>query len=344
MPGAAEFDGLLARARALAGRTACGRFAPSPSGDLHLGNVRTALLAWLQARLGGARFVLRMEDLDRPRERPGSAERIVADLRWLGLDWDEGPDGAGTVGPYRQSQRQALYGVALERLRRAAAVYPCACSRADIQAAASAPQGPLGPLYPGTCREREPAAVHRAAAERRREAAWRFHAPDGEVHFDDRIAGAVTQNLRREAGDFVLRRSDGLFAYQLAVAVDDALMGVTDVVRGADLLESTPRQIALLRALGLPAPRYWHVPLMCDAAGKRMAKRDGSDSVAAYRAGGGSAGRLVGKLAASLGLVPPATELTAGELLAALDETTLVDALRGRSRAAGSPTGTPLSG
>jgi glutamyl-tRNA synthetase len=220
-----------------------GRFAPSPTGDLHLGNLRTALLAWLFARSAGGRFLMRVEDLDVGRVRPGIEDRQLADLRAVGLDWD---------GPVvRQSERLDLYAGALERLD----TYPCFCTRAEIREAASAPHGPVG-AYPGTCREL-------SAAERtEREAAGR--PPALRVRAD----GSVD--------DFVVRRGDGAFAYNLAVVVDDAAMGIDQVVRGHDLLDSTPRQVWLARALGLTAPDYVHVPLVLGPDGARLAKRHGA--------------------------------------------------------------------
>jgi glutamyl-tRNA synthetase len=220
-----------------------GRFAPSPTGDLHLGNLRTALLAWLFARSAGASFLMRMEDLDTGRVRPGAEERQLADLRAIGIDWD---------GPVvRQSERLDLYAGALERLD----TYPCFCTRAEIREAASAPHGPVG-AYPGTCRE----LSERERAER--EAAGR--PPALRVRADGTV------------DDFVVRRGDGAFAYNLAVVVDDAEMGVDQVVRGDDLADSTPRQVWLARALGLPVPDYVHVPLVVGPDGARLAKRHGA--------------------------------------------------------------------
>jgi glutamyl-tRNA synthetase len=220
-----------------------GRFAPSPTGDLHLGNLRTALLAWLFARQGGGRFLMRMEDLDTGRVRPGAAERQLADLRAIGIDWD---------GPVvRQSERLDLYAAALGRLD----TYPCFCTRAEIREAASAPHGPVG-AYPGTCRE----LSERERAER--EAAGR--PPALRVRADGTV------------DDFVVRRGDGAFAYNLAVVVDDAEMGVDQVVRGDDLADSTPRQVWLARTLGLRVPEYVHVPLVLGPDGARLAKRHGA--------------------------------------------------------------------
>lgn len=291
-----------------------GRYAPSPTGQLHLGNLRTALLAWLQARLTGGAFILRVEDLDQPRTRAGCAEQIVYDLHWLGLDWDEGPDCGGPSGPYSQHERQALYGEALRRLNTAGRLFPCFCSRKDIAQAISAPQaGDDTSTYPGTCRNLSPDERH--ARQRARLPAWRFRSDTNPVAFQDAIAGAQTHSLSHEIGDFVVRRADGLFAYQLAVVVDDWLMGITDVVRGLDLLSSTARQISLFDTLGASLkPQYWHVPLLFDATGKRLSKRDGANSLATLRACDESPASIVGQLAASVHLVPPGSVLSAQEL------------------------------
>lgn len=240
-----------------------GRYAPSPTGDLHLGNLRTALLAWLFARSAGGRFLMRMEDLDAGRVRPGVAERQLADLAALGLDWD------GEV--VFQSARTERYAAALERLRAGGRVYECFCTRAEVRAAASAPHGPLPEgAYPGTCLRLtgDERTARRAAG---RAPALRLRAGGARVTFEDRLLGP-------QAGvvdDFVLRRSDGAFAYNLAVVVDDAAQGVGEVVRGADLVDSTPRQLLLARLLGLPEPAYAHVPLVLGPDGARLAKRHG---------------------------------------------------------------------
>jgi glutamyl-tRNA synthetase len=241
-----------------------GRFAPSPSGRLHVGNLRTALLAWLFARSAGGRFLLRIEDLDRARSKPEHEAQQIADLRAIGIDWD------GEV--VRQSERTELYRRALERL--GDRVYPCWCTRAEIRAAAEAPHGPLPEgFYPGTCR-------NLTAAERAersgRPAALRLDAQAEEVAFHDVLHGETSGPV----DDFVLWRGDGTPAYQLAVVVDDADQGVDQVVRGDDLIDSTPRQILLQRLLGLPEPAYAHVPLVLGPDGQRLAKRHGAVTLA----------------------------------------------------------------
>jgi glutamyl-tRNA synthetase len=259
------------------------RYAPSPTGELHLGNLRAALDAWRACRRDGGIFILRIEDIDTPRVAAGSEERMLDDLRWLGIDWDEGPDSGGPAGPYRQSERYNFYEAALLRLEGLGLIYRCTCSRKDLREA-SAPHAGETSVYPGICREkpREEQLRHPAGA------AYRFRPPPDEagrrvIEFEDRKLGRQRFDLDSLCGDFIVRRRDGLWAYQLACAVDDAIMGVTHVLRGADLLDSTPRQIALLRALGLAVPSYEHIPLVADAGGRRMSKRDGSDSLNSLR-------------------------------------------------------------
>jgi glutamyl-tRNA synthetase len=258
-----------------------GRFAPSPTGDLHLGNLRTALLAWLFARSAGGRFLMRIEDLDRGRVRPGVEERQLADLAAVGVDWD---------GPVvRQSERAELYAEAVRRLD----TYPCFCTRAEIREAASAPHGALPEgAYPGTCRDlslRARAAFEAAG----RPPALRVRAGGARVEVQDSLVGQVSSVV----DDFVVRRGDGTYAYNLAVVVDDAAQGVTQVVRGADLAESTPRQAWLARTLGLAEPSYAHVPLVLGPDGARLAKRHGA--VTLRDIGAAEARRWI---AASLGL------------------------------------------
>ncbi len=311
-----NFDELLNKANDLRAQGVRGRYAPSPTGPLHLGNARTALLAWLQTRLAGGTFIMRNEDLDQPRVVEGSAEQIYEDLYWLELDWDEGPDVGGPVGPYDQSERTELYEEALRRLDEKGVAFRCYCSRKDVREAASAPHGDGRVIYPGTCRflsAEEEEQVRRDKPGRT--PAWRYRVPAREVSLDDAIAGRHAQKLASEVGDFPVKRADALFAYQLAVVVDDALMGVTDVLRGDDLLSSTPRQIELFEALDLPVPRFWHVPLMRDDQGERMSKRDGSDSLQMLREQGKRPEEVVGLLAASIGLAEPGEAVSAGRLL-----------------------------
>lgn len=284
-----------------------GRYAPSPTGPLHLGNLRTALLCWLHARTNGGRLLIRMDDLDSPRNRPGAAERILEDLRWLGLDWE----GEVVV----QSARGEQYLDAFELLGETGSAFPCRCSRRDIETAPGVPDPRFPtPRYPGTCRpENRPAAFGPDEP-----VAWRFRVADETLEFRDGILGPQRANLADYPGDFVIRRKDGIFAYQLASVVDDGLLGVTDVVRGADLADSTARQIALFRALGYPVPRFWHVPLMTDAAGMKLSKRDGADSLDGLRAEGRSPAEIVGMLGSSLGLCPAGARRDAHALLSDL--------------------------
>jgi len=236
-----------------------GRFAPSPTGPLHLGSLVAAVGSWLFARKAGGRWLVRMEDLDTPRVVAGSADEILRALERYGLTWD------GDV--VYQSQRIALYDDALNELRAKHLVYDCGCSRSDLARTASAPLG-REPLYPGTCRDGLPTGrVARAV---------RFRTSHEVIGFDDLIRGRVEEDVAAETGDFVVRRADGVYAYQLAVVVDDAAQEVTQVVRGADLLTSTARQIALQRALGLPTPSYAHLPLVVNADGSKLGKRDGA--------------------------------------------------------------------
>jgi glutamyl-tRNA synthetase len=280
--------------------------------------MRTALLAWLFARKAGGCFVLRVEDLDRPRVRPGATARMLEDLRWLGLEWDEGPECGGPYGPYLQSARQALYEAYLARLLAADLVYPCYCSRAEVARAASAPQegADEGPRYPGTCRNLS-AAGRRACEASGRRPCWRFRAPDQVIVFVDLVAGPTAQNVPEAVGDFIVSRSDGIPGYQFAVVVDDALMQISQVVRGADLLSSTARQIALFEALGFPVPVFGHVPLVLDQHGARLAKREHAAGVGALREAGWAVGQVLGALAASCGLCPAGEAITLDELLAA---------------------------
>jgi glutamyl-tRNA synthetase len=266
-----------------------GRFAPSPTGRLHLGNAWAALLGWLWARSQGGEFFLRIEDLDTARSRPELTEGLLADLAWLGLSFD------GV--PVVQSQRLDLYRAAFDRLRATGRVYPCHCTRSEIARAVSAPHGPSdeGPRYPGTCLALS--AEESAARARTRPPAWRFRPREGVTEVEDLLHGSLVQDVAREIGDFVVLRNDGVPSYQLAVVVDDAEMGINHVLRGDDLLSSTPRQVQLCEALGLPVPVYAHVPLLLGPDGKRLAKRAGTPSLAELRERDIPPHRLVGLLA-----------------------------------------------
>lgn len=271
-----------------------GRFAPSPTGELHLGNAWAALLGWLWARSEGGAFLLRIEDLDRARLRPGAVETLLADLAWLGLDFDE--------TPVVQSERSPRHDRALETLRAQGRVYPCFCSRAEVARAASAPHGPAddGPVYPGTCAALDVSARTTRAASR--PPAWRFRPTPGVTRVNDLLHGRLEQDVAAEVGDFVVRRNDGVASYQLAVVVDDAESGITHVLRGDDLLGSTPRQVQLAQALSLPIPTYAHVPLLLGPDGKRLAKRAGPPSLTELRKAGVPAEGLFGLLAGWAGL------------------------------------------
>ena len=289
-----------------------GRFAPSPTGDLHLGGARTALAAWLAARAAGGAYLVRVEDLDGPRVVPGAEERILEDLRWLGLDWDEGPDVGGPHAPYRQSLRLARYDAAVERLLASGHAFRCWCSRAEVARAAAAPHGPAddGPRYPGTCRARE------TPPPRDRRPSVRLRVDSEEIAFVDGVHGRIVEDPAATVGDFVIRRADGIPAYQLAVVVDDAAMDISDVVRGDDLVGSTARQLVLYRALGFTPPRFAHVPLILGPDGARLSKRHGAIGVRALRERGRSAAEVVGLLASTLGLVPAGTLCTPRDLVA----------------------------
>ena len=289
-----------------------GRFAPSPSGRIHLGNILCCLLAWLSARQKGGTIVLRIEDLDTARCPMRYAEQMIRDLRWLGLDWDQGPEVSGPNKPYFQSQRTALYQAALDRLEAQGLVYPCFCSRAELHAA-SAPHREDGlTVYAGTCRNLTPAEREERA--RRRSPALRLRVPDKEYSFTDGHMGPCAEHLERDCGDFLLRRSDGMFAYQLAVVVDDAAMGVTEVVRGADLLSSTPRQLYLYQLLELTPPEFIHFPLLLAPDGRRLSKRDADAGLDSLR-GRVTAEELLGRLAELAGFHPSGEPASAEELL-----------------------------
>ncbi len=280
-----------------------GRYAPSPTGDLHLGNLRTALLAWLYTRARGGKFILRMEDIDQPRVIAGSADQILRDLEWLGLDWD---------GPVVfQSQRHKLYQDALDRLSELELTYPCFCSRKDIQQAIANSKS-SSTEYPGTC-----ASLSAEQITLR------------ELKKTPSIRLRVTPELNETMGDFVVRRADNLFAYQLAVTVDDLEQGVTEVLRGVDLLDSTPKQQFLASALSASHVdiNYLHVPLMLEPSGNKMSKRDGSYSAQEWKSEGKSAEHLLGYLAHSIGLTPSRSSVSINELLIGFNDKNLLNSL-----------------
>lgn len=286
--------------------TVVGRLAPSPSGEMHLGNAFSALLAWLGARSAGGRVLLRLEDLDRPRCPAKYAYGVMEDLAWLGLDWDN--------DPVWQSQRDDFYAQQIQALADQGLVYPCYCSRKELHAVteASAPHG-RAPVYTGRCRDLT-AAQREALEAQGRRPALRARAPERVYGLTDGLQGPFAADLAREVGDFILRRSDGLYAYQLAVVADDGAMGVNQVVRGRDLLASTPQQLWLQEALGLPHPAYYHVPLLLAPDGRRLSKREGDLSLRAL-------GRdhrpeeIVGRLAFWAGLQPEPRPVTPQALL-----------------------------
>lgn len=252
-----------------------GRLAPSPTGYLHLGHARTFWVAQTRARQAGGKLILRNEDLDAGRARPEYVQAMFDDLRWFGLEWDEGPDCGGPRGPYTQSERENFYFEAFQKLRAGGFLYPCRCSRKDVLLALQAPHaGEEEPVYPGTCRRLTLSTLTNLSENSARHASWRFRVPDGEaILFEDGCQGPQSFVAGKDFGDFVVWRNDGLASYHLAVVVDDAAMGITEVVRGADLLVSTARQSLLYHALTLPLPAFYHCELVRDGEGRRLAKR-----------------------------------------------------------------------
>lgn len=290
-----------------------GRLAPSPTGYLHLGNARSFLLAWLQMRSIGGEIVLRIEDLDQARAVPGAAAQIIEDLSWLGLDWDNEitPD-------FIQSDRLPIYRSAINELHERGILYECFCSRRELRGIASAPHGSAGDYYDGTCRSLTP--EQRAGRRMSKEPALRFIVPPNTtIAFTDLIAGEVHDDLSRSTGDFIVARADGVPGYQLAVVLDDIAMGITHVLRGDDLLPSTPRQILLHRTFNATPPAFAHVPLILGPDGSRLAKRHGSVSLSELRGAGHSPASIVGWLAWSCGLRSSPSPCVASELAAAFD-------------------------
>ncbi len=268
-----------------------GRFAPSPTGPLHLGSLVAALGSYLFARASGGRWLMRMEDLDKPRVVKGCDKDILLTLERFGFEWD------GEV--LYQSRRTAAYEEALQRLLKRGLAYPCGCTRREIAKIASAPHtGEEGPTYPGTCRSGLPVGKEVRS--------FRFLVPEGPTSFTDLILGEETLNLQDQGGDFVIKRADGIFAYQLAVVVDDAERGVNQVVRGQDLISSTPRQLALINSLGYKAPTYAHLPLVTNPDGSKLSKRDNLISISLAKGVKADASDLLTKALAFLGQAPPA--------------------------------------
>jgi len=276
-----------------------GRLAPSPTGAQHIGNARTFLLAYWSARAQGLRLILRIEDIDSPRVKPWAAQQAIDDLHWLGIEWDEGPDVGGPLAPYVQTQRTERYRAALERLIADNRAYPCTCTRKDVQEAGSAPHFDHEPkIYPGTCahwQEGDPLPSSE-------EFCWRFRVSDREVRFDDAIAGPQNCVPARHLGDFPITQKNDSASYQLAVVVDDGEMGITEVVRGDDLIPSTFRQIELFHALGYRSPQFVHVPLVLGPDGRRLAKRHGDTRLSTLREQGIRAEQIVRWVMASCNL------------------------------------------
>jgi glutamyl-tRNA synthetase len=283
----------------------CGRLAPSPTGAQHVGNARTYLICWLAARAAGGRVLLRIEDIDSPRVKPGAGEQVRDDLRWIGLDWDE--------QPVVQSRRLPIYESALRLLQERELVYPCTCSRTDIENAASAPHDEHeGPPYPGTCAARRAADANGLSAQ---PYCWRIRAGCLTLEYRDGFRGSARVNPSAAGGDFVVWKSAGTPAYQLAVVADDAAMGVTEVIRGDDLVPSTPRQLLLYRYLGLTPPRFVHVPLVVGPDGRRLAKRHGDTRLVSLRQAGVPPEAVIGLLAWSCGWLESIEPVTARELI-----------------------------
>lgn len=294
-----------------------GRFAPTPSGFLHLGNVFCSMLAWLEAKSLGGKIVLRIEDLDPQRCLRSNADALAKDLEWLGLEWDEGAYCHSDSEEYFQSNRSAIYAQYFDQLEKQGLVYPCFCSRAELHAAEAPHLSDGRVIYAGTCRHLSPA--ERLEKAKQRCPAYRVAVGDAKISFTDAHYGKQSYHLATESGDFIIRRSDGVYAYQLAVVVDDALMGVTQVVRGSDLLSSTPIQLYLYQALNLPAPSFFHIPLLTSADGRRLAKRDGDLEVSILRKHFGSPEPIIGMLGFLAGQLKHYEPLTVRDLLSIFD-------------------------
>lgn len=309
---------ILRKFAGMSGRTIVGRFAPSPTGAMHLGNIFAAVMSWLSTKSRGGEWLLRIEDLDPQRCKPQFARELEDALSLLGLDYDRGGlRGLGPGGPFRQSERGDLYEAALARLKDAGLIYGCTCRRADIMATQAPHRSDGRVVYAGTCRPKGmprrnvemPAASH----------SLRVMVENRDIEFVDRLYGPQRINLADECGDFAVRRADGAWAYQLAVVVDDAMMGVTEVVRGSDLLNSAAQQIYLYEALGLEAPEFFHIPLLCNRDGIRLSKRDEALSLKEMLKASTPA-EIIGRVGAIAGILPSPTPATPQDLLALYDE------------------------
>ena len=310
------------------------RYAPSPTGPLHLGNLQTALAAFLQARLDGAGFILRIEDLDLNRCRPEFTESIIADLQRLDIDWDVGPGRSAPVD-HLQSARQTYYRATLDHLNEARRLYPCTCTRRELAGLASAPHGPLGRVYPGICRQRTMPEVAEWTDGGTVDQAVRFRVEGEKAVFEDEVCGPVHCDVANEVGDFVVFRRDGVFAYHLAVVVDDIAAGVTDVLRGDDLLWSVFPQLELYGALDAAPPRYWHVPLRLDEDGERMSKRFGGITLSMMLEAGHSVEDVIGMLAFDLGLIDRAEAVSVNDLRSNLDADAFARLIRAKRASVG---------
>ena len=311
-------------------QTAVGRLAPSPTGALHLGNARSFLLAWLSARRQNGQVILRIEDLDSPRVKPWSLASTIDDLQWLGLDWDTGPtskDSLSGDSAHLQSSRLARYHEVFAALQNSGRIYPCTCSRKDVEEALSAPHDLSaaegltaleGPIYPRTCFRR---FQNKLPPQDTGRIAYRWHFEEDQIEWRDDLLGQQKCSPAKQLGDFVLARGDRTPAYQLAVVVDDYDMGVTEVIRGDDLVASTFRQISLLQALGWPGPKYTHLPLMVGSDGRRLAKRHGDTRLGYFRQLGITPEAIVGYLAWSCGLLPEPIRISPAQLIPHLDWT-----------------------
>lgn len=296
-----------------------GRFAPTPSGFIHLGNAFCSLLAWLYAKSSGGKIILRIEDLDPQRCTRARADALARELEWLGLSWDEGAYASAESEKYFQSTRTEIYAHYFHELEKQGLVYPCFCSRTELHAA-EAPHASDGSLlYAGTCRQLTQA--QRLEKARQRQPAWRVQVNDTPISFTDGHYGQQSYRLDAECGDFIVRRSDGVYAYQLAVTVDDALMGVNQVVRGCDLLSSTPMQLYLYQRLGLTAPSFCHIPLLTAADGRRLAKRDRALEISQLHKRYGTPAPIIGLLAYLAGQIDKPQPITVAELLPLFDST-----------------------